>query len=83
MVPQIFDHFHLQSLAVNRATASGGLRLVPQVRGGVRDGALEVAGENGLHEGAEDDLGTGSLRKGHPQDHDKFEGVVEGYELLV
>lgn len=36
------------------------------------------AGEDWVDEGAEDDLGTGGLGQGHPEDEDEFEGVVEG-----
>lgn len=43
--------------------------------GGTRGG--EVAGENGVDERAEDDLGTGGLRKGSPEDQDELEGIVE------
>jgi len=48
-----------------------------EVRGG-RAGLGKITGEDGLEEGAEDDLGTTSLGKGHPEDEDKLEGVVEG-----
>jgi hypothetical protein len=58
----------------------------------------EVAGEDGLEEGSEDNLGATiwcqsvpckrgkleylrSLGKCHPEDQDKFEGVVEGYPV--
>ena len=37
----------------------------------------EESGEDRLNERAEDDLSTTGLRKGHPQDKDEFEGVVE------
>ena len=40
--------------------------------------ALEVAREDRLNDGAENDLGAGSLRERHPEDKDKFEGVVKG-----
>lgn len=62
--------------------------------GGGGAGFREVAGEDGLEERAEDDLGAtvscelrsciehfGGLRslgKSHPEDQDKLEGVVEG-----
>jgi len=39
--------------------------------------ALEVAGEDGLEEGAEDNLGAASLGESHPEDEDELEGVVE------
>lgn len=38
----------------------------------------EVAGEDWLDEGAEDDLSAGGLGKRHPEDEDELEGVVEG-----
>jgi len=44
-------------------------------RGGASLG--EVAREDWLDEGAEDDLGSSSLREGHPEDEDELEGVVE------
>jgi len=37
-----------------------------------------VAGEDGLEERSEDDLSTIGLGKGHPEDSDELEGVVEG-----
>jgi len=45
--------------------------------GGRRAGAREVAGEDRLDEGAEDELGSTGLRKGQPQREDELEGVVE------
>jgi len=39
--------------------------------------AGEVAGEDWLEEGAEDDLGTAGLGKSHPENEDELEGVVE------
>jgi len=44
---------------------------------------LEVTGEDGLDEGAEDDLGARGLGKGHPEDHDKFESIIESYQTLA
>jgi len=38
----------------------------------------EEAGEDGLYEGAEDNLSTGCLGKSHPQYEDELEDVVEG-----
>jgi hypothetical protein len=40
----------------------------------------EEAGEDGLDEGSEQDLGAGSLGKSHPEDENEFEGVVECYK---
>ena len=40
---------------------------------------FEVAGEDWLNDGAEDDLSTACLRQGHPEHEDELEGVVEGY----
>jgi len=40
-------------------------------------GGGEVAGEHGLEEGSEDNLGAGSLGKSHPEDEDELEGIVE------
>jgi len=37
----------------------------------------EVAGEDGLEERSEDNLGTSSLGKSHPENQNKLEGVVE------
>jgi len=37
----------------------------------------EVAGEDWLEEGAEDDLSTTGLGKGHPENEDELESVVE------
>jgi len=45
------------------------------LRGG--GGGSEVAGEDGLEEGSEDDLGASGLGKSHPEDEDELEGVVE------
>jgi len=39
--------------------------------------AVEVAGEDWLEEGAEDNLGAASLGKGHPENEDELEGEVE------
>jgi len=47
-----------------------------EIAGGGAGG--EVAGEDGLEEGVEDNLGAGSLGKGHPEDEDELEGIVEG-----
>jgi len=71
--PHSFGH----SNVLGHLLALGGrLSLRPQVgRGGT---SLEVAGEGGLEEGAEDDLGTAGLGKSHPEDEDELEGVVEG-----
>lgn len=44
--------------------------------GGSRS-AFEVARENGLDQGAEDNLRSRSLRKSHPEDKDELESVVE------
>jgi len=51
-----------------------GLRL-EVFRGGA---GVEIAGEDGLEEGSEDDLGASGLGKSHPKDKDELEGVVEG-----
>jgi len=37
----------------------------------------EVAGEDGVNEGSENNLSTIGLRKSHPEDQDKLEGEVE------
>jgi len=39
---------------------------------------VEVAGKDGLEEGAEDNLGTIGLGKSHPENEDELECVVEG-----
>jgi hypothetical protein len=59
------------------------LRLASRVNLGAEIGSSrarlgEVAGEDRLEEGAEDDLSAGSLGKRHPEDQNKLEGVVEG-----
>jgi len=54
----------------------GLLSLSLEVLGGGGTGC-EVAGEDGLEEGSEDDLGTSGLGKRHPEDEDELEGVVE------
>jgi len=38
----------------------------------------EVAGEDRLEEGSENDLSASGLGKSHPEDEDELEGVVEG-----
>jgi len=45
---------------------------------GLNGALVEEATEERVEEGVEDDLGTASLGKGHPQDEDELEGVVEG-----
>lgn len=45
--------------------------------GGSGAGLGEVTREDGVEERAEDDLGTAGLGKGHPEDKDELEGVVE------
>jgi len=39
---------------------------------------IEVAGEDWVKEGAEDELRAAGLGKSHPEDQDELEGVVEG-----
>jgi len=53
----------------------GLLGLSTQVAGSGAGG--EVAGEDGLEKGVEDDLSAASLWQGHPKDEDEFECVVE------
>ena len=43
----------------------------------------EEAGEEWLNDGSEDDLGTTGLGKGHPQDEDEFEHIVESCRRLA
>jgi len=62
------------SLVVIRLLSLLGLSL-EVLRGGA---GVEIAGEDGLEEGSEDDLGAGGLGKSHPEDKDKLESVVEG-----
>ena len=45
--------------------------------GGGRAATLEEAGEDWLEDRSEDDLGTVGDGKGHPQDQDELEDVVE------
>ena len=54
----------------------GRIRLRSELsRGGA--GLGEEAREDWVDEGPEQDLGSGGLRKSHPEDEDELEGVVE------
>jgi hypothetical protein len=43
----------------------------------------EEAREDRLDKGSENDLGAARLGKGHPQDKDEFESIVESCEVLA
>jgi len=58
--------FSQRLIGLGAQVGSGGARL------------SEIAGEHWLKEGPEDDLSTTGLGKGHPEDEDKLEGVIEG-----
>lgn len=57
---------------------ASGVDLGPQIGGGAAS-LGEEAGEDGLDEGAEDNLSAVCDGKSHPEDQDELEGVVERY----
>lgn len=76
----LFGYHHLPGLVRLLCLGSklGRIRLCPQIsRCG--SGVGEEAGEDGLNERSEQDLGTRGLGKSHPEDKDELEGVVECY----
>jgi len=44
---------------------------------GCNGATLEVSGKDWLEKGIEDNLGTASLREGHPQDEEQLEDIVK------